>query len=379
MPQPPQAFVSDLVRAVSRLAPPELAESWDNVGLQVGHPAAPLRRVLVALELTAPVLAEARQMRADALVTHHPVIFKPLTALNLAQPASALIADALRADLAIIAAHTNLDAAQWSTAHALAERLGWTITDPLLPRDGSGANEPYYKFLVFVPQGHEAAVIEAIARGGGGQIGAYTHCTFRAPGIGTFKGGAGSKPYIGQAGQLESAEEFQLEAIVPAHARERVYREVRAAHPYETMACDWVQLASLDQPVGLGGMVRLDAALRPAELASLLLREFNPTQVRLSGPADKKIKTVAICTGSGGSYIGKAAARADALITGEITYHHAVEAHQRGLAVMEMGHFESEVIVCAPLAQRLAADEKLKAAGVEVLPAKDDFQPFRLA
>src|SRR5437868_9912199 len=100
--QTQSCFVSDLLRAVHRLAPPELAEPWDNVGLQLGHPAAPVRRVLVGLELTAPILAEARERNADTVVTHHPLIFKPWNSLNLAQPAPALAAEALRAGLTVI-------------------------------------------------------------------------------------------------------------------------------------------------------------------------------------------------------------------------------------------------------------------------------------
>jgi dinuclear metal center YbgI/SA1388 family protein len=374
--QQPQCFVSDVIKAIARLAPPELAEPWDNVGLQVGHPAAPVARVLVALELTAPVLEEARSCEADLILTHHPLIFKPWNALNLAQPGPALAAEALRAGVAVLAAHTNLDAAAWSTAHAVAERLGWQINEPLLPRESGAGEEPPYKFVVFTPQGYEEAVIEAIVRGGGGQIGAYSHCTFRSPGVGTFRGETGTTPFLGEAGRLENVEEFRLEALVPARARGRVQQEVRAVHPYETMACDWIPLGGVGGSVGLGGVVKLAEPLNVQGLAELCRAQLGVTTMRRSGPAEKKIRRVAICTGSGGSFIGKAAMRADALLTGEITYHQGIEAHQRGVAVLELGHFESEVLVTAPLARRLSQDEKLAAAGVEVLAAQRDLQPF---
>ena len=129
--------LSDLVRAVARIAPPALAESWDNVGLQVGHPATPVRRVMTCLELTEATLAEAIERRADAVVAHHPLIFKPMTALNLAQPTAMLVAELVRAEIALVAAHTNLDAAAWSTNTVLAETCGLVPKTPLASRDGT--------------------------------------------------------------------------------------------------------------------------------------------------------------------------------------------------------------------------------------------------
>ena len=108
------------------------------------------------------------------------------------------------------------------------------------------------------------------------------------------------------------------------------------------------------------------------ELAAQVEERMGLRAVRLSGSAKKKIRRVAVCSGSGGSLLGIAAARADAMLTGEINYHHAVEASHRGIAVIEVGHFESEVIVAEPLAARLAA-----ALGIAAFAAKNDLQPFR--
>ena len=76
--------------------------------------------------------------------------------------------------------------------------------------------------------------------------------------------------------------------------------------------------------------------------------------------------------------VGRASARAgaDALLTGEATYHHGIEAHQRGLAMIEIGHFESEAVVAAPLARRLAEDPEIRESGAQLFAARDDLQPF---
>ena len=99
--------------------------------------------------------------------------------------------------------------------------------------------------------------------------------------------------------------------------------------------------------------------------------------VRISGPPKKRVKRIAVCSGSGGGLLAQIQGRAEALLTGEITHHHAVEAHARGLSVIELGHYETEVLVAAPLAKRLADQERLAAAGVAVFPARRDLQPFQ--
>lgn len=373
MKQPPQCFVSDLVKAMEAIAPARLAESWDNVGLQVGHPAAPLRRVMTCLEVTPAALAEAIRIKADAIVAHHPLIFTPLTSLNLAQPAGELIAGLLRANIALLVAHTNLDSAAWGTNAALAEACGLKPEGPLLSREG----EQEYRFVVFVPRGSEPAIIEAIVRGGGGRIGDYTHCTFRASGSGTFFGGEGTHPAVGQAGRLEEVEETRLEANVPAAARQAVQREVLLAHPYEEPAFFFHPVVEERGKLGLGCLAWIEPP-RPAEdLAAELKQRLGLAAVRLSGAPKKKVKKVALCSGSGGSFIGKVAGRAEAFITGEINYHHAIEANMRGIAVIELGHFDSEVLVARPLAEKLAGVARFVEAGVEVVAATGELQPFK--
>jgi putative NIF3 family GTP cyclohydrolase 1 type 2 len=165
---------------------------------------------------------------------------------------------------------------------------------------------------------------------------------------------------------------------VPAERREAVLREVHKAHPYEEPAYDFYRLASTTGPDGIGCLATPPTPVKAEELARRLKRRLKLGSVRLSGPADRIVKKVAICTGSGGSFLSRIGATgAQAYITGEMTYHYGVEAHQRGIAVIELGHFETERIVAAPLAQRLEGLPELAAAGVKVFAAQDDLQPFQ--
>jgi dinuclear metal center YbgI/SA1388 family protein len=126
-------LVAQLVACVHRLAPPELAEDWDNVGLIVGRHNQPVRRVLVALELRDEVLDEARDRECDAVVTHHPPIFPSIASVTDDAPPAELVLRAAEARVSVIAAHTNLDAAAGGLNDLMAEALGIVDAAPLVP------------------------------------------------------------------------------------------------------------------------------------------------------------------------------------------------------------------------------------------------------
>lgn len=128
-------LVAQILGALERLAPVGLAEEWDNVGLIVGRHNHPTRRLLVALELRAEVLAEAREHGCDAILTHHPPIFPALATVTDA-PGAELVLRAAEDRLAVIAAHTNLDAARGGLNDVMAEMLGMTGGEPLRPSPG---------------------------------------------------------------------------------------------------------------------------------------------------------------------------------------------------------------------------------------------------
>ena len=119
-----QWTVGDIIKQVEGLAPAELAEPWDNVGLQVGSREWPVARVWVALDPLPQVVAAACRAAVDLLITHHPLIFKPLKSIDCTTPAGDIIHSALRHHLAIFSAHTNLDSAAGGVNDTLAQNIG---------------------------------------------------------------------------------------------------------------------------------------------------------------------------------------------------------------------------------------------------------------
>ncbi|MDQ7029238.1 MAG: Nif3-like dinuclear metal center hexameric protein [Ardenticatenia bacterium] len=124
-------------RRVEELAPERLAESWDNVGWQVGHDGVTVSHVLVALDVDVHVLGEARRVGANLIVAHHPLFFRPLRRLDPTTPRGRLLVELVRADVAVYAAHTNLDAVREGVNGALAEALGLEPVAPLQPVEGA--------------------------------------------------------------------------------------------------------------------------------------------------------------------------------------------------------------------------------------------------
>lgn len=127
--------IADLMSAMEKIAPAVLAESWDAIGLQIGAAETPVHSVLLTLDVTPEALQQAKQVRADLIITHHPLIFSPLRGVRSDQPEQQLVADLLVHKRACLAAHTNLDAAQGGVADALAASLGllgaiWEIVIP---------------------------------------------------------------------------------------------------------------------------------------------------------------------------------------------------------------------------------------------------------
>jgi dinuclear metal center YbgI/SA1388 family protein len=118
------ATVAKIKQIMDELAPPLLAEEWDNVGLQIGDPRQPVRRIWVALDPTLHVVKAACQKKVDLLITHHPLIFRPLKTIDFDTPGGSIIQMAANHKLAIFSAHTNLDIVRDGVNDVLAQRLG---------------------------------------------------------------------------------------------------------------------------------------------------------------------------------------------------------------------------------------------------------------
>lgn len=227
--------LDDFLDLLEELAPARLAEPWDNPGLQVAVNVSELRKVFLALDPTAAALQRAAQRKAQILLTHHPLIFRPLSRVDVRTYPGDVIAEAIGNEIALLALHTNLDAAPGGINDILAGLLGLENVDVLQP-------------------------LENAAGAGLGRIG-------------------------------------DLPAAMPLEAFRR-------------------------------------SAAESLGIESLALIGVKPTG---------EVRRVAVVGGSGGSLAATAREKgADVLLTGDIGHHHALEAAERGLILVDGGHFGTE-------------------------------------
>jgi dinuclear metal center YbgI/SA1388 family protein len=366
------AKLSDLVGIINKIAPPHLAEDWDNVGLQVGDPGATIKRIMVALDPGAAAIAAAIDGSCQLLVSHHPLIFKPLKRITTQDETGRLIHRAIAGNLAIVSAHTNFDTVDNGVNDLLAAALGVTGCVPLkvVHRDA------LLKLAVYVPQSHQEALLEVLLPFAAAQ-GSYADCSFRVVGTGTFKPLDGSAPFIGTVGRREQVEECRIELLLRKEDLSAALKALGAAHPYEEPAFDIIPLLNEGAPVGIGRIGRLASPLKLQEFAPLVKERLGTASLRVVGDLQRPVAKVALCGGSGASLLREAVRQgADLFVTGDIKYHEAQEAEALGIALCDAGHFATERLVIEGLSQQLEKELSKKKLAAEVLRCEVERDPF---
>ena len=326
-----------LLDALDRLAPFQMAEPWDHVGLQVGSTRVDVHRVLVTLDVTPEALDEAKRLGCQAILTHHPLIHAPLSAVLDEGYPGAAVSRALRDDLTVIALHTNLDKARGGIAELAGGMLGLEGMVPLEP-----SPVDWLKLVGFVPADELAEVRAAVFAAGGGAIGNYEHCSFAVEGTGTFRPLPGASPTVGTPGKDNSTGEARLEVVFPRSLRRQVLDAYVTTHSYEEPAYDVYPVDNEVAGVGLGRVGYLPEPQLLSDLAAGIAHQFKVPSLRYLGDPRRRISRVAILPGSGASAIAVAAGKADAFITGDVKYHDAAEAARLGLAFIDLPHEAAE-------------------------------------
>jgi dinuclear metal center YbgI/SA1388 family protein len=339
----------------------------------VGDPTAAVSRILVALDATPAVVKEALGAGCQLLVTHHPLIFKPQKSISTATPQGRLIHDAIRGGLAIVSMHTNYDIAEGGLNDILAERL--ELSDWSVLQITSG--QELAKLTVFIPETHLEQVRGALLPHAE-SLGAYRDCSFATPGEGTFTPLEGSTPAIGSVGIFEKVREYRLELIIDRTKLPQALKSLIAVHPYEEPAFDIYPLNNEGAKYGLGRIGRLHEATTLAAYAGRVAAQLATPGVRFVGEPAATVAKVALCSG-GGASVMRSAVRAGAhvLVTGDVKYHEARDAEDLGIALIDAGHFPTEIIMAAAVCSQL--QQKLVQAGFDdcrVTVSRSERDPF---
>lgn len=329
--------IKDILRDFETEVPLSLQESWDHSGLQVGDTDREVTGILIAVDVTEAVLEEAVEKSANLVVTHHPLLFHAVKGVTPRSYIERCITYAIKHDLVIYAAHTNLDNSAIGVNQYWAQQMKLRNARALEPMSAY-----HYKMNAYVPETHAEELRAAFMAEGLGTQGAYSGCSFSVGGAGRFRAGSGANPFIGAQGLWHTEPEECISILLRKDQLSTAERVICASHPYEEPAVDIFPIQYSDPMVGSGVVGELPEALTLDELIERMAA-FQPIHnIAHSALRSDKIRTVAYCGGSG-AFLLKAAARAgaDLFITGEAKYndfHDAIDL----IPLMTFGHYESE-------------------------------------
>lgn len=329
--------IKEIVSALERFAPLPLQDGFDNAGLQIGLTDAEATGALLCLDVTEAVLDEAIALGCNLVISHHPLIFKGYKSITGKDYVERCILKAIKNDLVIYAAHTNLDNAAGGVNFKIAEKIGLKNVRVLEAKENA-----LLKLVIFVPTAQADEVRKALFAAGCGCIGNYDSCSYNIAGEGTFRAGEGTRPFCGKAGELHVEKEVRIETILPAYKKAEVIKALLSKHPYEEPAFDLYPLQNSWQQAGAGIIGELEKPETELEFLKRIKKTFEVGCLRHNKLTGREIQTVALCGGAGAFLLPLAIGnRADVFITGEIKYHDYF-GHDTDILLAEIGHYESE-------------------------------------
>ncbi len=340
--------VREVLEVLEELAPSRFAFPFDKVGLQIGDPSATVTNAVVSLDRSLAAVQYAAEIGAEFLLCHHPLIWDPLKTVTTETHAGKTAISLIKNNIAFAAAHTNWDSAQGGINDVLASLLHLQDVRSF----GYAAAVSALKLTVFVPEPDVDKVIDTASAAGAGVIGLYRRCAFTSKGVGTFLAEEGSNPAIGRIGQAERVDEVRVEMVLPAAAKEAVAAALRAAHPYEEPAMDFLLLAdTAEQPASRIGHLESPVSLR--QFVANVNAALATTSLAWGAP-DRLVSQVAICGGAADDeWVSAQANGADVFLTGEVRQHIGLEASESGFAVIAAGHYATEHPGSAALCEAL--------------------------
>lgn len=329
--------IGQIIECLEAFAPLRYQEHYDNAGLLVGNAGVELSNALLTLDVTEEVMAEAIRENCNLVIAHHPVIWGGLKKITGSTWVERVVMEAIRHDIAIYAAHTNLDNVRLGVSNRICDRLGLTRREVLLPMPGV-----LKKLITFAPSEAAERVRDALFGAGAGHIGNYGECSFNMEGTGTFKGSLETHPYTGSPGERHYEKETRIEVVFPIHLEQKITSALLQSHPYEEVAYDILPLGNAHQGLGAGMTGELPEAMEEEEFLRFLKESMQTGCIRHTRLTGRKVKKIAVCGGAG-SFLLKNAIRsgAEVFVSADFKYHEFFDADNQ-LIIADIGHYESE-------------------------------------
>lgn len=329
--------IKEISNYLESFAPLAYQETYDNCGLLVGDQDQIVNKILVSLDCTEEVVEEAINKNCNLIISHHPIVFKGLKKLTASNYVERTVIKAIRNNIALYAIHTNLDNVQNGVNYKIAEKLNLQDVKILVPK-----TEKLKKITFFTPTDNLSQVLSALYEVGAGQIGNYKNCSFSTEGIGTYMPLEGAKPYIGTIAKQEEVKEIRSELIFPNNLENKIIAALIKNHPYQEVAYYIQTLDNKNYEIGSGAIGRLETEMEPQEFIMYLKKQMKLQVVKCTKLPNKKITKVAICGGSGSTFLSQAiSSGADVFISADFKYHEYFDADNK-ILIADIGHYESE-------------------------------------
>lgn len=329
--------VGDVSKWIENVAPTALQENYDNVGLLIGDSSMQVSGTLLTIDVTEAVVDEAIEHNCNLIIAHHPLIFGGIKRITGSTYIERCIIKAIKNDIAIYVAHTNLDNVSNGVNAKIAEKIGLINLKILRPKSNI-----LLKLVTYVPHNHLSEVQQALFNAGAGEIGKYSECSFSSQGVGTFKANKDTHPYIGAIGECHQEAETRLEVILPDYIKNKVLKALFEVHPYEEVAFDIIPLNNSWNAVGAGMIGELPEEMTLENFLLHIKKTFGLPTIRYTDSRNKTIKKVAFCGGSGSIFLTDAIQQnADAYLSGDFKYHQLFDGEDN-IMIADIGHFESE-------------------------------------
>jgi dinuclear metal center YbgI/SA1388 family protein len=329
--------IKEIIATIEQVAPPKYQESYDNAGLLFGSADWECTGVLICLDAIEAVIEDAIERKCNLVLAHHPIIFTGLKKINGKNYIERVVIKAIQNNIAIYAAHTNLDNVAEGVNKKICDTLGLIDTKILLPKENL-----LKKLYTYVPESHKDEVLKSLFEAGAGNIGNYDQCSFSADGIGTFRGNDDATPFVGVKNQLHFEKESKIEVIFNKNLQSNIIKALLAAHPYEEVAYDIIALENSNYSVGSGMYGVLPQPMEEIAFLNYLKEKMQTNCIRYTKLQNKKIHKIALCGGAGSFLLPQAIAiQADIFITADYKYHQFFDADNQ-IIIADIGHFESE-------------------------------------
>jgi dinuclear metal center YbgI/SA1388 family protein len=332
--------IKDIIDCIEKLAPSMLQETYDNSGLIIGDHESKISKALICIDVTEKVMDEAIGNKCGLIISHHPLIFNDIKKITNTNATGRCITKAIKNNISIYAAHTNLDSVLGGVNSILCKKIGLINTKILKPKKNI-----LKKLVTFCPIDKAGDVRKALFDSGAGHIGNYDSCSYNINGSGTFRALENTNPYIGEKGKLHFENEVRIETIYPEFLERNILKSLVASHPYEEVAYDIYPLTNDYNQVGEGMIGELNKAMDVKTFFANIKKCFSCKSIRHSEIISNEIKKVAVCGGSGSFLIKDAiSSGADIFITADVKYHQFYETEGK-IILADIGHYESEQFV----------------------------------